>query len=132
MPRTLGERIRHLRLANSYSQRELAKLVGTSAGLISFIERDRNRPNYEIVKKLALVFETTTDYLITGFNPNSPTTDDLLQKLRSEVSIKIPVDENRVIKTKELQKTEKLIDRVAGLSHEDQTVILKILDKMEK
>ncbi|MCD6595207.1 helix-turn-helix transcriptional regulator [bacterium] len=126
MAKTLGERVRQLRMAHSYSQRELAKLVGKSAGLISFIERDRNLPSYQIVRKLALVFETTTDYLINGDNPNNPMEDEFIDKLRYEISERM-----EMFQQTEIEKTE-LSKRISKLSKSDRYVLIHILDKLEQ
>lgn len=126
MAKTFGQRVRQLRIAHSYSQRELAKLVGRSAGLISFIERDRNLPNYKIVKKLALVFETTTDYLINGDNPNDLTEEEFIKKLRSKVSEKM-----KIFKSKEIKQSE-LSERISRLPKSDRYVLMHIIDKLEQ
>ncbi len=126
MAKTFGQRVRQLRIAHSYSQRELAKLVGRSAGLISFIERDRNLPNYKIVKKLALVFETTTDYLINGDNPNDLTEEEFLKKLRSKVSEKM-----KIFRSKEIKQSE-LSERISRLPKSDRYVLMHIIDKLEQ
>ncbi len=126
MAKTFGQRVRQLRIAHSYSQRELAKLVGRSAGLISFIERDRNLPNYKIVKKLALVFETTTDYLINGDNPNELTEEEFIKKLRSKVSEKM-----KIFRSKEIKQSE-LSERISRLPKSDRYVLMHIIDKLEQ
>jgi len=126
MAKTFGQRVRQLRIAHSYSQRELAKLVGRSAGLISFIERDRNLPNYKIVKKLALVFETTTDYLINGDNPNDLTEEEFIKKLRSKVSEKM-----KIFRSKEIKQSE-LSERISRLPKSDRYVLMHIIDKLEQ
>ena len=124
MGKTFGERVRKLRLAHSYSQRELAKLVGISAGLISFIERDRNKPNYEIVRRLAIVLETTTDYLINGTPPrHKPPEEELIERLRSEAKYKMAYHNNMSI-------PENISEKIARLSPYDRYVLLKLIDKL--
>ncbi len=132
MSKTLGERVRQLRLAHSYSQRELADLVGTSAGLVSFIERDKSKPNYKIVEKIALVFDTSTDYLINGVPPQSSELEDLIAILRqsfAKKNLKAPFvhrDETQ------LENEHKVIVRIAKLNAIDQKIILTILEHFEK
>ncbi len=124
MGKTLGERVRKLRLAHSYSQRELAKLVGISAGLISFIERDRNKPNYEIVRRLAIVLETTTDYLINGTPPSHKAPEDeLIERLRSEAKYKLAYHNH-------INLPEDISEKIARLSPYDRYVLLKLIDKL--
>ena len=127
MAKTLGERVRQLRHAHSYSQRELAKLVGTSAGLISFIERDRNRPNYEIVRRLAMVFETTTDYLISGTSANNAPDEELVQRLKNEVTEKwerFPEKRKKIV--------SQLDKKINKLSDTDKYVLARVIEKLEE
>ena len=60
----LGERIRELRTEKILSQPELAKLVGVSNGMVSIWENNINEPKASYIKKLALVFDVSSDYLL--------------------------------------------------------------------
>jgi len=119
MASSFGQRVKEMRVSATYSQRELAKLIGTSAGLISFIERDRNRPNYEIVRRLAAVFSTSTDYLINGDSSPKYSIDELLTRVRNDA------------KAKSVKSKGKLADRIAKLSLDNQALVAHIIDKME-
>ena len=61
---TVGEKIRNLREEKGLTQPELAKLVGVSNGTVSFWENGENEPKASYVRKLATVFEVTSDYLL--------------------------------------------------------------------
>lgn len=61
-----GRRLRDLRKLNNYTQEELAKLVGVTAGAIGLYEQNRREPDNETVKKIATIFDVTIDYLL-GF-----------------------------------------------------------------
>jgi len=113
---TLGQRVKKLRIKNNLSQRKLARMVETSPGLISFIERDRNRPNYEIIARIANKLGTTTDYLIFG---------DKKSDSGGETT-------KLAFKEKELIEKYDLLSRMSNLSSVDQKIILQILDRMEK
>ncbi|MFP4458111.1 MAG: helix-turn-helix domain-containing protein [Candidatus Zixiibacteriota bacterium] len=113
---TLGHRVKKLRIKNNLSQRRLAKMVHTSPGLISFIERDRNRPNYEIIARIANKLSTSTDYLIFGEKRQASQTD--ISKL--------------AIREQELIEKHDLLNRMSNLSHVDQKIILQILSRMER
>ncbi len=113
---TLGQRVKKLRVKNNLSQRKLASIVDTSPGLISFIERDRNRPNYEIIARIASKLGTTTDYLIFGDKKSN--TSNETTKL--------------AFKEKELIEKYDILSRMSNLSSVDQKIILQILDRMEK
>jgi len=63
---SLGNRVKELRLKERLSQRDLAIKIDVSPSLISFIENDKNNPNFSIIANIAKIFNTTTDYLIFG------------------------------------------------------------------
>ena len=113
---TLGQRVKKLRINNNLSQRKLAKMVETSPGLISFIERDRNRPNYEIIARIAKKLDTTTDYLIFG--------DKKSDKHKETTKL--------AFKEKELIEKYDILSRISSLSSVDQKIIIQIIDRMEK
>ena len=62
--KNLGETIKSLRLEREWTQMQLAKKVGVSYGMISMWENNVNEPKAFYVKKLAQVFEISTDYLL--------------------------------------------------------------------
>ena len=132
MAETFGQRVKRMRDSLSYSQRELAKITSTSAGLISFIERDRNRPNYDIVRRLAMALNTTTDYLIIGDESVPVVIDGLIRRLRKDIAHKHPSSKiksiiNRIPKRQDINLSE----RISSLSPDDQTILSHILERIE-
>jgi len=61
---SLGERIGKLRKNKRLTQAELAQQINVGQKLISDYELNKLRPNYEIIIKLALALEITTDELL--------------------------------------------------------------------
>ena len=61
---TLGQRIARLRKEQGLTQADLAEKSGLIRYLISDYERDKRRPNYEMIIRLALALEVTTDELL--------------------------------------------------------------------
>jgi transcriptional regulator with XRE-family HTH domain len=61
---SLGQRIARLRKEKGYTQDDLAKKIGIVRGLISDYERERMRPHYEMIIRLAMALEVTTDELL--------------------------------------------------------------------
>ena len=61
---SLGERIGKLRKEKRLTQAELAQQIHVGQKLISDYELNKLRPNYEIIIKLALALEITTDELL--------------------------------------------------------------------
>lgn len=66
---TLGRRLRALRLALDMSQVELARRIGRHQTAIGPYERDEYEPPREVIEKLALVLETSPEYLYFGRSP---------------------------------------------------------------
>ena len=55
---------KQLRKDRSIGQVALAEALGVSKGVISFWETGRNEPTLQMLKKIAVYFEVTTDYLV--------------------------------------------------------------------
>lgn len=71
-----GSRVKQLRLerykkyGRYWSINSLAKRIGISAQALSLIENGKTKnPNMEIIKKLSIEFNVSTDYLIFGNEP---------------------------------------------------------------
>ena len=62
--RMLGDRIKTLRTARNLSQVELARKLNVSKQSVSNWENNNILPSVDIVKKLALFFSCSTDYLL--------------------------------------------------------------------
>jgi len=60
----MGEIIKELRTSKGISQRELANAIGFSQSSIVFWERNQKEPTACAIKKLALFFDTSADYLL--------------------------------------------------------------------
>lgn len=67
---TFGERISLLRKQLKYSQRDLAKAIGTSAPIIGRYEREEIKPSIDVAKKIADAFGVSLDFLV-GEGQNS-------------------------------------------------------------
>jgi len=130
----LGDRIRRLRCEKNISQRHFAKMVGTSPGLVSFIERNLNKPNYEIVGRMAKVLAVSTDYLILGEEPNAEQAEELINRLKREVAEESFNNTGLRVTTKEkeLIKRFNLLSRLANLSRTDLDVIIEVLKRLEQ
>ena len=63
---TLGDRIARLRRALGWNQSDLAARVGCKPSQISKYERNAYEPRLATLTRLAAVFGTSTDYLLTG------------------------------------------------------------------
>lgn len=66
---TIGERIQTLMKESDYTQKELASMVGvTESAMSRYISNDRV-PKSNIVANLATALNTTSDYIISGKDP---------------------------------------------------------------
>lgn len=63
---TLGERIKEQRICNGLSQEKVAELVGVSRQAVTKWESGQSAPSTENLFKLAEIFGTTVDMLLTG------------------------------------------------------------------
>ncbi|HHS51150.1 MAG TPA: XRE family transcriptional regulator [candidate division Zixibacteria bacterium] len=129
----LGDRIRRLRLQKNISQRQFAKLVGASPGLISFIERNRNKPNYLIIGRIAKVLGTTSDYLIYGSEASGESTEELIKRLKRELGTDSADKEGLKLSAKERELIEKhnILARLARLTRTDLEIVLDVLKRIE-
>ncbi len=130
----LGERIRRLRQQKNISQRQFAKLVGTSPGLISFIERDRNKPNYQIVGRMAKVLGTTSDYLIYGGEASSESTEELIKRLKKELGTDSSPQNGLSVtqKEREIVENHNILSRLSRLSRTNLEIVLDVLKRVER
>lgn len=60
----LGEKIKSLRLERGLTQTTLARELGVSKGIISIWENNINEPKATYIKRLALFFGVSADYLL--------------------------------------------------------------------
>ena len=61
---TNGERIKYLREKNGFTQKDVATRLGVEPAAISKYELDMREPNIEAIKKLAILFNVSIDYLL--------------------------------------------------------------------
>lgn len=61
---SLGEKLKALRTAKKMSQKELAERIGIAKSVISFYESGDRFPSYDVLVKIARIFNVTTDYLL--------------------------------------------------------------------
>ena len=69
---TLGEYIRSLRTKRDIGVRELGRAVEVSGVHISSIEKDKNTPSPELLRKIALVLKVDVDKLLSKANQVDP------------------------------------------------------------
>jgi repressor LexA len=60
----IGERLKELRFKRNIKQKDLAKKLGISQAQVARYESYQNRPSFAMVKLMAMVLDTTTEYLL--------------------------------------------------------------------
>lgn len=60
----LGDKIKKLREGKNISQKELAGELGVTDAMISMYENDKKNPSLEVITKIAMFFNVSTDYLL--------------------------------------------------------------------
>lgn len=66
---TLGQRLARLRKQKGFTQVELAEKIGIIQALVSDYERDKLRPHAEMVLRLAIALDISTDELLGKESP---------------------------------------------------------------
>ncbi len=60
----LGKKIKSLRKKSNYTQAELARQIGVAKSTIAAYENDSRQPSYDVLIKLADIFNVTTDNIL--------------------------------------------------------------------
>lgn len=66
----LGDRIKQLRLDAKMTQPELAKRLDVTRSAVAAYENNSRQPSFQILIRLAHVFNVSTDYLLLGNDNN--------------------------------------------------------------
>jgi transcriptional regulator with XRE-family HTH domain len=99
----IGDKIQMLRKQHGWSQKQLAKKIGTSGPIVGRYERGEMTPSVEVAKKLADTFDVTLDYLVD--------------------------DTGRAAEIKDKAMLRRLME-IQALDTEDQKTIVHVLDSL--
>lgn len=91
---TLGEKLKMLREKKGWTQTQAAEKLGVSSQVISNYERDYRSPDADNLKKLAELYNTTTDYLTGLINDPSPRVNNSSSKKASLEDLDMKENEN--------------------------------------
>ena len=91
---TFGKKLSECRKQIGMSQKDLAKVFGTSHSTIGKYERDEMIPSIEAAKRLAKILDTTVGYLL-GETDNSSIFRDKKMLQRFKDIISLPDEERR-------------------------------------
>ena len=59
-----GNKLKELRMQNGLTQQQLATQLGVTKSVISFYERQARTPSPEVLRKMAVLFKVSTDFLL--------------------------------------------------------------------
>lgn len=59
-----SENLKSLRIAKKMSQKDLAEQLNVAKSVVSFYENGARYPSYQVLVKIAAIFNVTTDYLL--------------------------------------------------------------------
>ena len=68
----IGKRIKLLRKENELTMKQLGEKIMLGESTISMYENEKRTPDFETIKKIAKVLNTTTSYLVGETNDPSP------------------------------------------------------------
>lgn len=92
----VGIKIKELRKSLGLTQKELAKKIGIAQQTLCGYERLSSQPDIETLKKIAIFFSVSTDYLL-GLEDNLPNSDNYYNELLSMGSKLNPINRKILI-----------------------------------
>ncbi len=118
----LGNRLKKLRLEKKLTQLQIAQKVNISEARYNLYENNKRQPDYELLKSLAEVLETTTDYLL-GNDNTTKTISSVIpdNELADKLSVLIENEHAKV-----------LFDKLGELSDEELNQVADIVNIVTK
>lgn len=118
----LGNRLKKLRLQKKLTQLQVANLVNISEARYNLYENNRRQPDYNLLKDLAKVLDTTTDYLL-GNDDTTKTINTIIPD--SELADKLNV-------LVESENAKVLFDKLGDLNEEELKQFVDIVNIIKK
>ena len=118
----LGNRLKKLRLEKKLTQLQIAQKVNISEARYNLYDNNKRQPDYELLKSLAEVLETTTDYLL-GNDNTTKTISSVIpdNELADKLSVLIENEHAKV-----------LFDKLGELSDEELNQVADIVNIVTK
>ena len=99
-----GDKLKKLRETHGLSQQQLAEKLGMSPSGIEMWEQNRRQPDNETLKKIAQLFDVSTDYLLGNDVKSNDKNKELLETISTDLSDPI----NRVLLFSTIMKSKVL------------------------
>jgi len=81
----VGKKIKELRAAKNITQAEMAQRIGMTSSTISSYEVGERQPSYDVLIKIARLFNVTTDTLLGHTNKDMMNMSGLLPQQRQSI-----------------------------------------------
>lgn len=118
----LGSRLKKLRLDKKLTQLQVAQKVNISEARYNLYENNRRQPDYELLKSLAEVLDTTTDYLL-GNDSTTKTINSVISDTELADKLNTLVENERV---------KVLFDKIGDLNDEELDQVVNIITIIKK
>lgn len=110
-----AERLKNLRKSHGIqTQAELAERLGVTQQAVGLWERGKNMPDYEILKKLATMFNVSTDYLLgKDDNPNyyiDEETARIANEMKENPGRRVLFDASRKLSPESIKEVQNYIE----------------------
>ena len=77
-PLTFRVKIRQLREKYGYTQKKMSELLGVERSTYTYYETGKTEPSLRVLRKMAVVFHVSTDYLVDMSDTGNSTTGLML------------------------------------------------------
>lgn len=109
--------LKKLREQKQLTQSELSKLLGISPSTIGMYEQGRREPDNETLKKIAVLFGVSTDYLLGNDHPtpgyyDDPEVAEMANRLKDDPDMKILFDASKKLSKDDLQFVIDMVHRM--------------------
>lgn len=124
--KTMGTRLKELRLNAGYTGEEVGRILQVSKSAISMWEKDLRSPSADLIERFADIYGVSTDYIITGKESSSTKNSyyydaevaELAEQIKNDSELRILLDAKRNLSKQDMEAiiniTKSLLQRERG------------------
>lgn len=124
--KTIGTRLKELRLNAGYTGEEVGRMLQVSKSAISMWEKDLRSPSADLIERFADIYGVSTDYIITGKESSSTKNSyyydaevaELAEQIKNDSELRILLDAKRNLSKQDMEAiiniTKSLLQRERG------------------
>nr|DAS59095.1 MAG TPA: helix-turn-helix domain protein [Caudoviricetes sp.] len=124
--KTMGTRLKELRLNAGYTGEEVGRMLQVSKSAISMWEKDLRSPSADLIERFADIYGVSTDYIITGKESSSTKNSyyydaevaELAEQIKNDSELRILLDAKRNLSKQDMEAiiniTKSLLQRERG------------------